>query len=53
MTMSRKDAVDILSTVPYKYGHAVGFTKLAEIHNEWIQRMVFGHGDETLQAHRG
>ena len=31
----------------------VGFTKLTELHNQWIVSMVSGKGDATLQAHRG
>ena len=49
----RESAVRILTDIPYLYGHAVGFTKLTELHNEWIKDMVFGGDDETLQSHRG
>ena len=38
---------------PYLFGHAVGFTKLTPMHNDWIRMMVFGDEDETLQGHRG
>lgn len=51
--MSRKAAVTFLLTQPYKLGHMLGFTKLTELHNEWIIDMVRGEADETLQAHRG
>ena len=51
--ISQKEAIDVLSRIPYRYGHALGFTKLTTLHNEWIKEMVFGEGDCTLQAHRG
>ena len=38
---------------PYKIGKAVGFTKLEELHNQWMVDMINGCDDETLQAHRG
>lgn len=50
--MTQKDAVQFLLTRPYKFGQAVGFTKLTPLHNQWITDMVRGHGDRTLQAHR-
>lgn len=31
----------------------LGFTKLTELHNDWIIDMVCGKEDKTLQAHRG
>ena len=51
--MTREDAVNFLLTKPYKLGHALGFTKLTELHNAWIIDMVRGTDDKTLQAHRG
>ena len=51
--MTRTEAVDFLRRKPYKLGHALGFTKLTRLHNEWIRDMVRGLGDKTLQAHRG
>lgn len=53
MELTREQAIRILKQTPYKYGHSVGFTKLTELHNSWIQEMVFGKDDETLQSHRG
>lgn len=32
---------------------SLGYEKLTTLHNEWIQEMVFGTEDHTLQAHRG
>ena len=51
--MTRNDAVNFLLTKPYKLGHALGFTKLTELHNDWIVDMVRGREDNTLQSHRG
>ena len=53
MGLTREQAIRILKQTPYKFGHAVGFTKLTELHNKWIIDMVYGSDDETLQAHRG
>ena len=50
--MNREQAVKFLKYKPYKLGHLLGFTKLTELHNEWIIDMVRGAGDKTLQAHR-
>jgi len=51
--MTRRDAVLRLKEQPYKLGHALGFTKLTELHNVWIIDMTRGVGDKTLQSHRG
>lgn len=46
-------AVDFLIKKPYKLGHLIGFTKLTNLHNDWIVDMIRGKSDRTLQAHRG
>lgn len=51
--MTCEQAVKFLRDNPYKFGHLVGFTKLTELHNQWIIDMVRGKEDKTLQAHRG
>lgn len=51
--IDRKNAVEFLVTKPYKLGHMLGFTKLTELHNDWIIEMIKSQSDETLQAHRG
>ena len=51
--MERQEAVRFLLERPADFGKMLGFTKLKDIHNEWIQEMVRGQDDETLQAHRG
>lgn len=45
--------IRLLLKYPYKFGIAVGFTKLTPLHNEWMIDMINGKDDETLQAHRG
>lgn len=51
--ITRSEALDTLVSYPYLFGHSVGFKLLTELHNDWILKMIFGNGDETLQAHRG
>lgn len=51
--LTRSQAVDCLVNKPYLFGNAVGFKLLTEMHNDWMKQMIFGTGDETLQAHRG
>ena len=51
--LTRKQAVEFLKYQPAKFGRMLGFTKLTDnLHNGWIENMVFGRGDHTLQAHR-
>ena len=38
---------------PEELGKIVGFKDLTPLHGKWIQEMVIGEGDYTLQAHRG
>ena len=45
--------LDIFFDHPEKIGHEVGFTDMTDLHGKWIQRIVFGNKDYTLQAHRG
>ena len=51
--MTREEAVTFLMERPVEFAHMVGFTKLGEMHNEWMRDMIWGKGDRTLQAHRG
>lgn len=50
--MTRQQAVKLLRINPRAFGVLLGFTKLSEIHNEWIKKMAFGKEDATLQGHR-
>lgn len=49
----RNQTIAFLQNEPVKYAHMLGFTKLTELHNDWIKDMVFGVGDRTIQGHRG
>ena len=51
--MTKQAAVEFLINHPAKFGYMVGFTKLGDIHNQWIRRMITATDDNTLQAHRG
>lgn len=53
MTERQKRLLNKLKNEPVALARALGFDLLGDIHNEWIKDMVFGHGDKTLQAHRG
>lgn len=53
LNLTKETAIEILMTMPFLFGHAVGFNLLTELHNDWIIQMVCGREDETLQAHRG
>ena len=53
MTSEQKSAIQLLMTRPQAVGVKVGFTKLTELHNKWMLKMLHSKQDETLQAHRG
>lgn len=53
MMMKRNDIRHIIKYRPLKIAHALGFTLLTELHNEWMTQMFNGREDETLQGHRG
>lgn len=50
--MTRNEAVNFLTRYPEKFGRMVGFTKLKELHRQWMRKMLLGKGDMTLQGHR-
>ena len=50
--LTRQQAVKFLRETPVKFGRMLGFDKLVEFHNDWIQEMAFGKEDHTLQGHR-
>lgn len=43
----------LLEEAPWRFGQMLGYTKLTELHNQWIRDMLYGSDDMTLQAHRG
>ena len=51
--MSERSDVTELLRHPERIGWGVGFKELTPMHGEWIQAMVWGNKDYTLQAHRG
>lgn len=51
--MTREQAIRFLREKPIKFAHLLGFSKLIDIHNEWIREMLLGKDDYTLEAHRG
>lgn len=51
--MDRETAVKWLLNNPAKFGNLVGFTKLGDLHNDWLISMMTATDDQTLQAHRG
>lgn len=38
---------------PVAFGHAAGFDKLTDLHNNWLKLFLYSKEDITLQAHRG
>lgn len=50
--MTREQAINFLKKHPVKFGQMLGFTKLTDLHNDWIQDMAYGTEDDTLQGHR-
>lgn len=50
--MTREQALNFLLNNPVKYAHMLGFTKLTDVHNDWIIDMVRNQDDKTLQASR-
>lgn len=51
--MTREQALNFLLNKPAEFGKMLGFTKLGILHNGWIQDMVRGRDDKTLQGSRG
>ena len=51
--MEERPEVTELMRHPERIGWGVGFTELTPMHGKWIQAMVCGIKDYTLQAHRG
>lgn len=50
--MTKQEIINSLIKSPVNFAHVLGFTKLTDLHNEWIRDMVIGSGDESLMAHR-
>ena len=52
-TLSRDEALSLLMEHPERYLHMVGFERKCDTYREWMRSMVFGSGDQTIQAFRG
>lgn len=54
MTQEAETAYCFLTERPAQYGQMLGYPDLRDdLHGEWIRKMVLGHDDITIQAHRG
>ena len=54
MNPDAETAYTFLTERPAQYGQMLGYKDLRDdLHGEWIRKMVLGHEDMTLQAHRG
>ena len=54
MTREGEVAYRFLTERPAQFGQMLGYPDLRDdLHGEWIRKMVLGHEDMTLQAHRG
>lgn len=47
------DILKALREHPSRYAYMMGFDRLNQTHDEWLRRILYGHGDWTLQAFRG
>ena len=53
--MLMTDAQEVLKTLkehPDVFLRMVGFNRRSEVYGEWMRSMVFGEGDQTIQAFR-
>lgn len=44
------DIIEDIKSKPVGYAHLMGFDRLNGTHDKWLKRILFGHGDWTLQA---
>lgn len=49
----KEEAIKLLYKNPVKFANMIGFTKLGELHNDWIVKMLSGKEHKTLLASRG
>lgn len=50
--LTRSEAVAFLKSEPVKYARLLGFSKLTDLHKEWMTEMLLGKTDLTIMAHR-
>lgn len=53
MTDKQMRYIDLLLNEPMKIGHWLGFTRLTNLHNDWMIGFLRNNDDYTLLAHRG
>ena len=54
MEKKSREIIELIKKNPSKVANAVGFLDIKPYpHNEWMNEIIFGHGDFTLMAHRG
>lgn len=53
MSPKKRKYLNLIKTNPVIFGNLVGFTDLAELHNDWLKSFLFEKDDQTLLAHRG
>lgn len=54
MEKKSKEIIELIKSNPSKVANGVGFKDVKPFpHNEWMNEIIFGHGDFTLMAHRG
>lgn len=51
--MTKSSLISFLMKQPARVGNLVGFSRLGELHNKWIRKMISGKQDKTLLASRG
>ena len=51
--MTQREKAEWFIAHPAALGKALGFRDFTDMHGRWIEKMVKGTGDFTLQAHRG
>ncbi len=52
-TTESQKYLDMIIDEPAQIGRWLGFEDLTDLHNGWIQEMMFAEDDVTLLAHRG
>lgn len=50
---SKEELIELVYDMPADVAVSLGYDKLTDLHNEWIQELVFGDDDVTIQGHRG
>ena len=52
--MTKKEKLlKLIKHNPVQIAHLLGYTDMNELHNKWLQEMIFSQEDKTILAHRG